>query len=229
MNDNQELTMIKEFEGKTEKDAISKAVSELGLQQDEFDVEILETVSNGFFKRGSVKIRVHVENDKEISPQLKFDNDLEMETAKFVSNVIEKMGFPGKVSVNFRDERKIGLDIKSDHSAILIGKKGKNMDAIQLLANVYLGKISSGDEKPARVIIDSENYRRRREDSIIRMAQKTAEQVCRSKNSKLLEPMNPFERRLIHTALNEMTDVITKSEGDGLYKQVRIIYKGSRE
>ena len=222
--------MIKEFEGKTEKDAISKAVSELGLQQDEFDVEILETVSNGFFKRGSVKIRIHVENNNNITPQqTSFNNDLEMKIVTFVSNVIEKMGFPGNVSVNFRDERKIGLDIKSDHSAILIGKKGKNMDAIQLLANVYLGKMSGSDEKPVRVIIDSENYRRRREDNIIRMAQKTAEQVCRSKNSKLLEPMNPFERRLIHTALNEMTDVITKSEGDGLYKQVRIIYKGSRE
>jgi spoIIIJ-associated protein len=223
--------MIKEFEGKTEKDAISKAVSELGLQQDEFDVEILETVSNGFFKRGSVKIRVHVDghSNKNVSSHVKFESDLEKETANFVSNVIEKMGFPGKVSVNFRDDKKIGLDIKSDHSAILIGKKGKNMDAIQLLANVFMGKISGSDEKPARVIIDSENYRRRREENIIRMAQKTAEQVCRSKNSKLMEPMNPFERRLIHTALNEMTDVITKSEGEGLYKQVRIIYKGSRE
>lgn len=222
--------MIKEFEGKTEKDAILKAVSELGLQQDEFDVEILEAVSNGFFKRGSVKIRVHVEgNETKSSTQQTFNNELEKNTAEFVSNVIEKMGFPGNVSVNFRDERKIGLDIKSDHSAILIGKKGKNMDAIQLLANVYIGKISGGDDKPVRVIIDSENYRKRREDNIIRMAQKTAEQVSRSKNSKLMEPMNPFERRLIHTALNEMTDVITKSEGDGLYKQVRIIYKGSRE
>ncbi|MBB6482338.1 RNA-binding cell elongation regulator Jag/EloR [Spirochaeta isovalerica] len=223
--------MIKEFEGKTEKEAISKAVSELGLQQDEFDVEILETVSNGIFKRGSVKIRVHVEDESTGVPHQKidFEGDLEKETAVFVTNIIEKMGYPGSVSVNFRDERKIGLDIKSEHSAILIGKKGKNMDAIQLLANVYLGKITPSDEKPARVIIDSENYRRRREDSIVRMARKTAEQVCRSKNSKLLEPMNPFERRLIHTALNDMNDVITKSEGDGLYKQVRIIYKGSRE
>ncbi|MBN2657518.1 MAG: protein jag [Spirochaetales bacterium] len=221
--------MIREFEGKTEKDAISKAVAELGLQQDEFDVEILETVSNGIFKRGSVKIRVHVEDESAGVPLTDFDGDLEKETAEFVTNIIEKMGYPGSVSVNFRDERKLGLDIKSEHSAILIGKKGKNMDAIQLLANVYLGKITPVDEKPARVIIDSENYRRRREDSIIRMARKTAEQVCRSKNSKLLEPMNPFERRLIHTALNDMNDVITKSEGDGLYKQVRIIYKGSRE
>ena len=221
--------MIKEFEGKTEKEAIARAVEELGLQQDEFDVEVLETVSNGFFKRGSVRIRVHVEDVLAPAVPQTFNNDLEKETADFVTNIIEKMGYPGSVSINFRDERKLGLDIKSEHSAILIGKKGKNMDAIQLLANVYLGKLTPSDEKPARVIIDSENYRRRREDSIIRMARKTAEQVCRTKNSKLLEPMNPFERRLIHTALNEMTDVITKSEGEGLYKQVRIIYKGSRE
>ena len=74
-----------------------------------------------------------------------------------------------------------------------------------------------------KVVIDSENYRMRHEEQIIRNAYKTAEQVKRSGRSKLLDPMNPFERRLVHTALNDIEGVDTKSEGDGLYKQVRII------
>ena len=136
------------------------------------------------------------------------------------------MGYPGEVSISFRDGDKLGVEIKSSHSAILIGKKGKNLDALQMLVNVYASKIG-GDDYSGKVIIDAENYRQRREENLIRLANKTADQVCKSRSSKLLEPMNPFERRLIHMALNDRDEVITKSEGEGLYKQVRVIYKGS--
>jgi spoIIIJ-associated protein len=79
-----------------------------------------------------------------------------------------------------------------------------------------------------RVILDSENYRIRREESLVRLAYSVADKVRESRSSILLEPMNPFERRLIHTTLNDISDVETKSEGEGLYKQVRVFYKGSR-
>lgn len=114
------------------------------------------------------------------------------------------------------------MGIESEHSNILIGKKGKNLDALQLIINVYAGRL--GCER--RVILDSENYRIRREENLVKLARKTAEQVRKTRSSRLLEPMNPFERRLIHTALNDMKDIDTKSEGDGLFKQVRIIYRG---
>jgi len=129
------------------------------------------------------------------------------------------MGYKATVSVNFRKERKLGLNIESDSSSILIGRKGKNLDAIQLLTNVYVGRL----DQDQKVIIDSENYRLRHEERIIRMAYKTAEQVKYTGKSKLLEPMNPFERRLIHTALNDFEGIETKSEGDSLYKQIRIL------
>ena len=219
--------MIKEFEGKTEKEAIDRAIEALGLERDEFDVEIVETQKSGFlFKKGKVVIRVHVGDDvsvraKEANPVP--ENDFEHALVDFVQNVIEKAGFPGKVSVSFREERKLGLRIESEHSGILIGRKGKNLDAVQLLANVVAGRLTSDD---IRVILDSENYRVRREDSIVKMARKIGDQIRRSKGSKLLEPMNPFERRLVHTALNDMDDVDTKSEGEGLYKQIRVYYRG---
>ena len=129
------------------------------------------------------------------------------------------MGYEGKASISFRRDSKLGINIESPDSSILIGRKGKNLDAIQLIANVYAGNL----DPDMKVVIDSENYRMRHEEQIIRNAYKTAEQVKRSGRSKLLDPMNPFERRLVHTALNEIDGVDTKSEGDGLYKQVRII------
>ena len=150
-------------------------------------------------------------------------DEVEEKLLEFVCTVVEHMGYNCKTSILFREELKLGIRIESSSAAILIGKKGKNLDAIQLLANVYAGKLGRED---LRVIIDSENYRIRREESIVRMAYETAERVRQSRNSVLLEPMNPFERRIVHTTLNDIVDIETKSEGEGLYKQVRVLLKG---
>ena len=129
------------------------------------------------------------------------------------------MGYECKVNINFRKDLKLGFNIDSPNSSIIIGRKGKNLDAIQLLGNVYAAKL----DEDYKIIIDSEDYRMRHEEYIVRNAFKNAEYVRKTGKSKLLEPMNPFERRLIHTALNDFNGVETKSEGEGLYKQVRII------
>ncbi len=233
--------MTYEFEGKTEKDAIEKATIELGLESDQFDVEIIETQKKTLFKSGYVKIRVHTD---EATPGVKYDDekDSPVETAKrvmgnpipqdefeqklttFVSEVIAKMGYEATVEIMFREDRKIGLKLSSESSSILIGRKGKNLDALQLLANVYAGHLGRED---VRVILDTENYRVRREENLVHLAYTTADKVRTKRTSILLEPMNPFERRLIHTTLNDFSDIETKSEGEGLYKQVRVIYKGN--
>jgi len=243
-----------EFEGRTEKEAIDKAAEELGLEKDDFDVEILETQKQGLFKKGYVRIKVHTgntgtsaksagqaavrssggsddleENHKgsyignavfgEPQPQ----NDFERKMTEFVAGLIERMGYPGKISILFREKHKLGLKIDSEHSSIIIGKKGKNLDALQLLLNVYASRLGRDD---VRLILDTENYRIRREESLVRLAYNVAEKVRESRGSILLEPMNPFDRWLIHTTLNDINDVETKSEGDGLYKQVRVFYRG---
>ena len=230
--------MTYEYEGKTEKEAIEIAANELGLEKDQFDVEILETQKNSLFKKGYVKICVHtVENVQAkgtANENLDYDEgtkvanpvpqgEFEEKLIDFVKNVVEKMGYSVKVEIIFREEKKIGIKLDSEHSSILIGRKGKNLDALQLLANIYAGRL--GHEE-VRVILDTENYRIRREESLVRLAYTTADKVHQSHQSILLEPMNPFERRLIHTTLNDIPDIETKSEGEGLYKQVRIIYKG---
>ncbi|MDR2618315.1 MAG: protein jag [Treponema sp.] len=246
--------MVYEFEGRTEKEAIDRAAEELGLQKDDFDVEILETQRSGLFKKGYVKIQVHTNqragksgsaDDSEDGgenaepgvpagsqfsqavfgdPEAK--NEFEEKLIAFTEGLIERMGYPGKVTVLFREERKIGLKIDSEHSSILIGKKGKNLDALQLLANIYAGRQGRED---LRIILDSENYRIRREESLVRLAYTVADKVRENRGSILLEPMNPFDRRLIHTTLNDIADVETKSEGEGLYKQVRVYYRGLKQ
>ena len=232
--------MTYEFEGKTEKEAIEIAAEQLGLQRDQFDVEILESQKNTLFKKGYVKICVHTIDDVKhssresenttYSPTKVFtdpvpQDEFEKKLLEFVQTLIEKMGFSVKTEIIFRESRKISIKLHSENSPILIGRKGKNLDALQLLANIYAGHL--GHEE-VRVILDTENYRIRREESLVRLAYTTADRVRTSRSSVLLEPMNPFERRLIHTTLNDIGDIETKSEGEGLYKQVRVLYKGVR-
>ena len=231
--------MTYEFEAKTEKEAIELAANELGLGRDQFDVEILETQKKSIFNKGYVKIRVHTlsevptasnadeDRDYDERPRIIIDpvpqGEFEEKLVNFVKDVVEKMGYDVKVEITYREDKKIGIRMDSSYSSILIGRKGKNLDALQLLANIYAGRL--GHEE-IRVILDTENYRLRREETLVRLAYNTADKVRSTRNSILLEPMNPFERRLIHTTLNDIPDVETKSEGDGLYKQARVLYKG---
>ncbi len=227
-----------EFEGKTEKEAIEKAATELGLERDQFDVEIIEAQKKSLFKAGYVKIRVTPVNDTTVNkvnetsyekPSVKVatnplaQDEFEQKIIDFVNSTITKMGYDVAVEIAFREDKKIGIKLTSTASSILIGRRGKNLDALQLLANVYAGHLGRED---IRVILDTENYRVRREENLVHLAYNTADKVRSTRKSILLEPMNPFERRLIHTTLNDIPDVETISEGEGLYKQVRVIYKG---
>jgi hypothetical protein len=224
--------MIYEFEGKTERDAIDKAIAELGVESDQFDVEIVEIQKNSLFKKGYAKIRVHIDdkatlgkpsaNTSQQSPTREGATDKEADLLKFIGGLIQAMGYTANMDILSREEHKLLVRLSSEDSAILIGKKGKNLDALQLIANVYAGKIGISE----RIMLDCENYRIRREESLVRLAYTTADQVVTTKSSVLLEPMNPYERRLIHSTLADIRDVDTKSEGEGLYKQVRVLYKG---
>ncbi|MBR1918712.1 MAG: protein jag [Spirochaetales bacterium] len=229
--------MTKEFEARTEAEAIQMAVDQLHIDRSSFDVEVIRSEKKGFFHKGSVTIRVQVKDieleeddpssesvedmsDRMVPGQiLEPESEDEEKILEFLTTLLRKMGYEANVTINFRRDRKIGINVESDNSSIIIGRKGKNLDAIQLIVNVFAGNLDAD----YKIIIDSENYRMRHEEMIIRSAFKAAESVRRSGRSKLLEPMNPFERRLVHTALNDFDGVETKSEGEGLYKQVRII------
>ncbi len=246
--------MVKEYEGKSEQEAIQLAMEDLGVGREALDVEVLQDQSGLFGLGKKVQIRVYVSDrfgeapTREVlahrehpeaasnngtaqspptsGPALDPETDAEHGLLDFLTRVTEKMGHPSAPVIAYRDEDKLGIRLDGPHSAMIIGRKGKNIDALQVLANVVVNRLG---EDGLRVVLDAENYRMRREESLIRLAEKVGDQVMRSRGSRLLEPMNPFERRLIHTTLNDVQGVSTRSEGEGLYKQVRVFWAGSGE
>jgi spoIIIJ-associated protein len=241
--------IVKEFEGKNEKEAIDRAIEELGLDRNEIDFEIVEAKRPGIlFRGGKVKIRVHLSEEEHEEAEeepgqpddeqpveaprrsargpLAPSGEFEEKVIGFTRGLLDRMGFPATVTVSFREDGRLGLDIESDGSGILIGKQGKTLEALQFVVNLAAGRL--GDD-PTRIVLDTQDYRARRERSLIRMANQVAEQVRRGRDSQLLEPLNPFERRLIHTNLARYGDIETISEGDGLYKRIRVIWRGDRD
>lgn len=233
-----------EFEGRTEEEALENAIKELGITREEIDVEVLDTQKTGFLNlQRRVRIRVRQtdrptaqaevrerprpgqqQTERKPSPPTtgKASDEVEKAVSEFLENVTQRMGYPASARSYYRGDGKLTVDLVSEHSSMIIGKKGKNLDALQVLANVVAGR---NDDSTVKVVVDAEDYRRRREESLIQLAQKVGDQVKASGRSRLLGPMNPFERRLIHTTLNDVADLETKSEGEGLYKQVRVIYR----
>lgn len=218
----------REYEGRTEEEAIDKAIAALGLTEDEIDVEVVEEQRPGFLKGGKVRIRVHLAEDEDAAlPELEPESELEEQVIEFVTVLLKKANLPAEVRIDQREAGRLTLEILTDDPAIVIGKHGSTLESLQLITNIHAGRIKpEGD--PLRVILDTEDYRYRREQSLLRMANRVATQVRRTGRPRLLAPLNPFERRLIHTALGEMRGVTTESEGDGLYKQIRVSCRDER-
>ena len=217
----------REYEGRTEQEAIDKAIEALGLEADEIDVEVVAEQRPGFLKSGKVRIRVHLTEDEDDLHALEPENEFEERLLAYVATILEYASLPAEVQIDQREAGRLVLDILSDDPAIVIGKHGSTLESLQLVANIYAGRINP-DGDPVRVVLDTEDYRYRREQSLLRMATRVAREVRRSGRSRLLAPLNPFERRLVHAALGEMSDVSTESEGEGLYKQIRVSYVGDR-
>ncbi len=242
--------VVKEFEGKNEKEAIDRAIEELGLDRNEIDFEIVESKKPGIlFRGGKVKIRVHLLDEGEVDeeageeaapedepPQHQraprpegggaANGEFETKVVEFTRGLLDRMGFPAEITVSFREEGRLGLDIQSDGSGILIGKQGKTLEAMQFIVNLAAGRLGG---ETTRIVLDTQDYRSRRERALVRMANQVAEQVRHGRDSQLLEPLNPFERRLIHTSLARYGDIETLSEGEGLYKRIRVIWRGDRD
>ncbi len=214
--------MMQEFEGKTEKEAIDNAINALGLNREEIDIEIVKNKKSFLFGGGKVKIKVHLSEEDDLTEVLEPEDDTEKKLIAFLSGIINRMNFEAQVSILFREENKLGLDIESENTAVMIGRQGKTLDAFQLLMNIYAGRIG---DKRIKVVVDAEGYRQRRERQLISIANRTADQVRKSRGSKLLEAMNPFERRLIHTTVSPIENIETISEGEGLFKKIRVFYK----
>lgn len=147
------------------------------------------------------------------------------EAAKVLREILEKMGIDAEVSA-FDDGTRVILDAHGGESALIIGKKGATLDALQYLVNRIVSK--NGVSGPG-IVVDAEGYRGRREDSLTDLAKKLAEKARRSGRPVAAEPMNPADRRIVHNALADVEDVFTESEGEGSERRVVVFPKHRRD
>jgi len=143
--------------------------------------------------------------------------DLER-TEDLLNEIVEKMHVVASVEVSEGDST-IDAAIEGEDAALLIGREGRTLDALQLLVNIIINK---GREDRTKIIVDVEGYKEKRQENLQQMANSLAQKVAQEKQPLSLEPMNPFERRIIHMALRESTEVITESQGEGIERHVVI-------
>ncbi|MBU3101454.1 MULTISPECIES: RNA-binding cell elongation regulator Jag/EloR [Clostridium] len=204
---------IIEMIGKNVEDATSKALDELKVTRDKVEVETLDEGSKGFLNIIGVKpakIRVTVKRDS-----LK-------EAETFLMEVLQSMNM--KAEVNLKDENnEIHIDLIGPNMGLLIGYRGETLDALQYLVSLVVNK--NHDQEYKRVLLDTENYRAKREETLKRLASKIAYKVRVSGRVLKLEPMNPYERRIIHSSLQNDTYIYTFSEGEEPYRRVVVDLK----
>lgn len=207
--------LVKEFSGKTERDALQKALEELNLTEDKIRVEVLEKGKRNILGIGeSIEsvIRVYYE---EITTLV---SDLQ----KTVETMLSVMGIKARVEAEEESEKRIYINIISEEdAAILIGKKGATLDAVQFIISLIASK-QLGEDNEYHILVDIEGYRQKREKSLKKLASQAAMQVKRTQKPKTLDPMNPYERRIIHLTLQDDNEVETKSDGEGPYRKVKI-------
>jgi len=218
-----------EFEGKTTEEAMENASRKLELPVEELTFDIIEPGSAGIFGLvggKKAKIRVTVESQVEAvqaeGDQVEAVDEKGLELAReSLQKILELIPMDTTVRAEQIDG-KIALDIEGDKSGLLIGRRGKTLDALQYIVNKIVNKAL---EQKAHVVVDSENYRKRRKESLTQLAQKMGDKAKRTKKSVTTNLLNPHDRRIVHLALKEDDRLDTRSRGDGLLKKIVIIPK----
>ena len=203
------------FNGKTIDDAINKAIVELRISSDQLEYVVVDKGSTGILGIGSRPAVIEA-----------WAKDSLVGTAReFLNNLFETMNMEVEVVGSYNEEeRTMNLDLQGEDMGILIGKRGQTLDSLQYLTSLVVNKNS---HEYIRVKLDIENYRERREDSLENLARSCAAKVKKTKKPIVLEPMNPYERRIIHSCLQSDRNVITSSEGEEPYRHVVISLKRS--
>lgn len=210
----------KKFSAKTVDDAITEACKEFLVTSDRLGYNVIEEGSSGFLGIGSKPAVIEAwmkEEEKQEQASL-------ADTAKdFLKNVFAAMNMAVVVDVNYDEENKnMDIDLSGDEMGVLIGKRGQTLDSLQYLVSLVVNK---DKEDYIRVKVDTENYRQRRKETLENLAKNISYKVKRTKRSVSLEPMNPYERRIIHSALQNDRYVTTHSEGEEPFRRVVVSLK----
>ena len=210
------------FTGKNVEDALTKASVELGVTSDRVEYEVIEKGSSGFIGIGSKPAKINARvKEEEVIVVSEAPADIEAVIVEFLSKVFDAMNLTVKINVNITEES-VDVDLVGDDMGVLIGKRGQTLDSLQYLVSLVVNKKS---DKYLRVKLDTENYRERRKETLENLAKNIAFKVKRTKRPVSLEPMNPYERRVIHSALQNDRYVTTKSEGEEPFRHVVVLLK----
>ncbi len=243
--------MLKTLEksGKTEEAAIAAALEELGLDRDDVSVEIVERAKSGFLGIGAspAVVRVQYEApDEELetvaeaaaespaaapaeaqpaaAPAAPAADEPEIyaRIRAFVSGLLEHMGIQAEIEITARENGGVNVNLSGSNMGAVIGRRGETLDAIQHLTNYAVNR---GSDKHMHISVDAESYRAKREESLVRLAEKMAAKAIKYKRSMALEPMNSYERHVIHTALQDYEGVTTSSTGTEPNRRVVVSYE----
>ena len=238
--------MLKTLEksGKTEEAAIAAALEELGLDRDDVSVEIVERAKSGFLGIGAspAVVRVQYEAPDEESetaaeapaatqeqpaaapaaPAAADEPESYARIRAFVSGLLEHMGIQAEIEITARENGGVNVNLSGSNMGAVIGRRGETLDAIQHLTNYAVNR---GSDKHMHISVDAESYRAKREESLGRLAEKMAAKAIKYKRSMALEPMNSYERHVIHTALQDYEGVTTSSTGTEPNRRVVVSYE----
>ncbi len=199
-----------EKSGKSVEEALRLALIELEATREQVEYEVLEEGSKGFLGIGAKETRIRVSK-----------KDSVIDSARvFLNSILKEMNIEADLEIEQHDDV-LNVNMNGEDMAILIGKRGQTLDSLQYLVSLVVNK---NKDEYLRVVLDTENYRAKRKETLESLAEKLAAKVKKSRKNVILEPMNPYERRIIHSALQNNPNVSTKSEGDEPYRKVVIYY-----
>lgn len=197
---------------KSVEEAVQEAIKELDVSREDVSIEVIDEPIKGFLGligNRDARVRVEVVND----PATKAE--------KFLEQILNKLKIEARFNIN-KEDNELYVEVIGKNEkdmGVIIGKRGKTLDSLQYLLSLVVNK---GREKYLRVILDTENYRKKREETLIRLANSLAKKALSSRRVVKLEPMNPFERRIIHSALQNVPNITTHSEGQEPFRKVVI-------
>ena len=201
------------FSAKTVADAITEACKVLGVTSEKLEYEVVEEGSAGFLGIGAKNAVISAKVKSSITDKAKI----------FLNDVFAAMNMTVVINAEYKEEeRELSIDLSGDDMGVLIGKRGQTLDSLQYLVSLIVNKESTDY---IRVKVDTENYRKRRQDTLENLAKNIAFKVKRTKRTVSLEPINPYERRIIHSALQNDKFVTTHSEGEEPFRHVVVTMK----
>lgn len=211
-----------EYSAKTVDDAITEACQALSITSDKLDYEVINEGSSGFLglnsKPAVIKARIKEEEAAKIA-----EGDVELKAKNFLAEVFKAMNLTVTIDTKYDEiNNALDIDLSGDDMGVLIGKRGATLDSVQYLTSLVVNK---GEGEYIRVKVDTENYRDRRKQTLENLAKNISYKVKRTRRPVSLEPMNPYERRIIHSALQNDRYVTTHSEGDEPYRKVVVTLK----